>query len=113
MPLYDYVCDRCGRKAIEFQKMSSDPLTECPICKTPTYRKVPSIPNTPLQEFHKPIEMLSIAMEDDEAIKEFVGKCPDVEVSMDPNSPMYGVPLARCRQQKLDALDAAGFVETN
>ena len=33
MPTYDYVCSNCEYKFEEFQKMSDDPLTECPVCK--------------------------------------------------------------------------------
>ncbi|MGD8778892.1 MAG: zinc ribbon domain-containing protein [Ignavibacteria bacterium] len=33
MPTYDYVCTNCGYQFEEFQKMSDDPLTECPVCK--------------------------------------------------------------------------------
>ncbi len=33
MPTYDYVCTDCGYRFEEFQKMSDDPLTDCPVCK--------------------------------------------------------------------------------
>ena len=33
MPTYDYVCTNCEYKFEEFQRMSDNPLTECPVCK--------------------------------------------------------------------------------
>ena len=32
MPTYEYKCVSCGIKFEEFQKMTDDPLTECPKC---------------------------------------------------------------------------------
>ena len=32
MPTYDYACDKCGHTFDKFQKMSDDPLKECPKC---------------------------------------------------------------------------------
>ena len=32
MPNYDYQCLNCGYTFEEFQKMTDDPLTECPEC---------------------------------------------------------------------------------
>lgn len=69
--------------------------------------------NTDLVAFHKPIEMMSIAMEDENEIRVFKEKCPDVEVDLNPESEMYGIPIARNRKGKLQALAAAGFIETN
>jgi len=63
--------------------------------------------------FAVPIEMWSIAMDDDEEIRAFCLKAPDVSVSIDPNDPLYGVPIARNRQQKLQALKATGYAELN
>lgn len=33
MPTYDYKCKNCGYLFEYFQKMTDDPLTECPDCK--------------------------------------------------------------------------------
>lgn len=113
MPIYSYECDYCEHKADEYQKMSSDPLTACPKCKTCSYYRVPTIPHTNLIEFHKPIEMFSIACNNDAEIREMQLKVPGLDISTDPRDEMYGVPIARNRAQKLAALNAAGFVETN
>lgn len=32
MPTYDYACDSCGHSFEAFQKMSDEPLRECPEC---------------------------------------------------------------------------------
>lgn len=110
MPIYSYACP-CGIRRDEYQKMDSAPLTECPGCKRDTLRRVPSVPHTNLREFHTPIEMYSIGLNDDEEIRAFKQKCPDVDVCTDPASDLYGVPIARNRAQKKAALDAAGFEE--
>lgn len=33
MPTYDYKCNNCGHTFELFQKMSDNPITECPKCK--------------------------------------------------------------------------------
>lgn len=33
MPTYDYKCSDCGYSFEHFQKMSDEPLRECPVCK--------------------------------------------------------------------------------
>ncbi|OGU55616.1 MAG: FmdB family transcriptional regulator [Ignavibacteria bacterium RBG_13_36_8] len=33
MPTYDYKCSDCGYSFERFQKMTDQPLTECPVCK--------------------------------------------------------------------------------
>jgi len=33
MPIYEYVCQKCGHHLEVLQKMSDDPLTKCPECK--------------------------------------------------------------------------------
>ena len=34
MPTYDYLCDQCGEHVEIFQKITDDPVRECPACKT-------------------------------------------------------------------------------
>lgn len=112
MPIYSYTC-LCGHADDEYQKMSSEPLTVCPKCQGPWYRRVPTIPHTNLIEFHTPIEMFSVACNNDEEIREMQRRVPGLDISTDPKDEMYGVPIARNRAQKLAALEVAGFVETN
>ncbi len=33
MPIYEYTCQKCGRRLEVMQKMSDKPLTRCPECK--------------------------------------------------------------------------------
>jgi putative FmdB family regulatory protein len=39
MPIYPYVCTACGHEFDALQKISEDPLTECPECGESTLRK--------------------------------------------------------------------------
>lgn len=32
MPIYEYKCAQCGHRLEAIQKMSDDPLTDCPAC---------------------------------------------------------------------------------
>lgn len=40
MPIYEYRCENCGHELERLQKMSDDPLTDCPECDASTLRKV-------------------------------------------------------------------------
>lgn len=33
MPTYDYVCEDCGYNFEEFQSITAEPLSKCPICR--------------------------------------------------------------------------------
>jgi putative FmdB family regulatory protein len=39
MPIYAYKCESCGHAKDVLQKMSDDPLTQCPSCGAPTFNK--------------------------------------------------------------------------
>ena len=39
MPIYEYRCDACGHQDEHLQKVSEAPLTVCPACGKPEYRK--------------------------------------------------------------------------
>lgn len=39
MPIYEYQCTACGQKLEAFQKISEDPLTECPDCHEDALKK--------------------------------------------------------------------------
>ena len=45
MPIYEYQCKSCGYVFDALQKMSDDPLTDCPDCAKPELRKLLSAPN--------------------------------------------------------------------
>lgn len=40
MPIYEYRCENCEHQLEKIQKMSDDPLTDCPKCKKPALKKV-------------------------------------------------------------------------
>lgn len=42
MPIYEYQCEHCEHKIEAIQKISDDPLKECPECKQETLRKLVS-----------------------------------------------------------------------
>jgi putative FmdB family regulatory protein len=113
MPRYDYACSSCGHAAEEVHSIHLDSLTICPKCQKPDYSKQIAQVATDLREFHTPIEMYSIALNDDDEIKEFKRRAPDVDVATDPRDEMYGIPIARSRKQKLQALKAMEFTELN
>jgi putative FmdB family regulatory protein len=39
MPIYAYKCDSCGHTKDVLQKMSDAPLTDCPACGAPAFKK--------------------------------------------------------------------------
>ena len=39
MPIYAYRCDDCGFAKDVLQKISDEPLTECPSCGKPAFKK--------------------------------------------------------------------------
>ena len=44
MPIYAYACAKCEHEFDALQKMSDDPLVECPACGEPALRKLLSAP---------------------------------------------------------------------
>jgi len=113
MPIYDFRCPACEHELIdEYRSMqSANPL--CPLCGEASMEKVPTLTHTDLREFHTPIEMYSVAVENIQDVRELQRRCPDADISDDPADPMYGVPIARSRKAKLQVLKASGFEETN
>lgn len=113
MPIYDYCCDVCQHADIEYMKMNDDGPQPCPVCQSRvSYKRQISLPHTP-QQFHKPIEMDSVACSTIEEVREIQRKCPDVQIDDRPDSEMFGIPVARTRQQKLAVLRAVGYSERN
>ena len=39
MPIYEYRCDNCGHEFDTLQKVSDEPLTDCPECGKPMLKK--------------------------------------------------------------------------
>lgn len=44
MPIYEYACKQCDHRLDALQKMSDDPLVDCPECGEPALRKKVSAP---------------------------------------------------------------------
>ena len=44
MPIYEYACQNCGHTLDALQKMSDDPLVDCPECDQPALKKKLSAP---------------------------------------------------------------------
>jgi len=42
MPIYEYQCQSCGNELEKLQKMSDDPLKDCPSCEKPELKKLVS-----------------------------------------------------------------------
>ena len=42
MPIYEYRCEACNHEFDVMQRMSDDPLTECPECHAQSLRKLVS-----------------------------------------------------------------------
>jgi putative FmdB family regulatory protein len=40
MPTYDYVCDACGNRFEEWQKITDEPIALCPVCGGPVHRVI-------------------------------------------------------------------------
>lgn len=45
MPIYQYQCESCGHELEALQKISAEPLTECPECKEHRLVKQVTAPN--------------------------------------------------------------------
>jgi putative FmdB family regulatory protein len=43
MPIYEYMCSACGHRLEAWQKMSEEPLQECPKCHGSSLRKLMSV----------------------------------------------------------------------
>lgn len=113
MPLYSYkLAD--GSVVEEFQHMSAAPLTEIAGQKAERTVQKPKV-RTQYGEGSntKPIEMLSIALDNEDEIDEFRQRNPGTEISRDRRSASFGVPIAKSRTEKLRMLKNEGFVETN
>ncbi len=44
MPIYEYGCQSCGHTLDALQKMSDEPLVDCPKCGQPSLKKLLSAP---------------------------------------------------------------------
>ena len=42
MPLYDYLCDKCGKKFEDFRSIAERHQAPCPICGKPSEKQISS-----------------------------------------------------------------------
>jgi len=40
MPIYEYMCDKCGHTFDQLQKINEAPITLCPVCANNTARRL-------------------------------------------------------------------------
>ena len=45
MPIYEYRCESCGHEFDALQKLSDNPLQDCPDCDAPSLRRLISAPS--------------------------------------------------------------------
>ena len=45
MPIYEYQCERCSHRLEALQKLSDDPLQDCPECNQSALKKLVSAPS--------------------------------------------------------------------
>ena len=45
MPIYEYRCDSCGHELDALQKLSDEPLKDCPACDADALRRLISAPS--------------------------------------------------------------------
>jgi hypothetical protein len=115
MPMYSYAFDDNSGDGFDiFQHMSEDVLTEHE--GRPCHRTVQMF--RPITCYGKgsgsdPIEMLSIAVDSPGEVREFRKRNPGVEISDFLSDPLFGVPIAKSRSEKLRILKTEKFAETN
>ncbi|GED22445.1 FmdB family zinc ribbon protein [Halomonas halmophila] len=42
MPIYEYACKACGHRLEKLQRLSAEPLTDCPACSQPALDRLVS-----------------------------------------------------------------------
>lgn len=110
MPIYTYRCTECGKDLEEFKHVRE--------CEEPTTCECGGVANrtlglahTDMKNFHNPCELHSMGLAHPDEITAFRKRNPDIKISDDPNDPMYGVPIARNRKEKMSILKTEGYVE--
>lgn len=115
MPMYDYRwTDEKGGTFEHFASIHSDPLVEHegrPCERTIQRPKVRTLYGEGSDT--KPIEMMSVALDNDDEIADFRKRNPGTEISSKRGDRLYGVPVVKSRSEKMRVLKAEGFVEKN
>lgn len=110
MPSHDHQCETCQREETVHNKVTEDPVwPEC--CGEIMPRVYGTAHRTGI--FEKPIEMLSMAVDNESEIAGFRHRNPGVEISHDRANPNFGIPIARTRKEKMAILRHEGYEERN
>lgn len=113
MPLYEYkYMDPAGGIFEDYASIHSDSLVTHkgrPCRRTVQQPKVRTQYGAGSQT--DPVEMFSIAVDNDDEIDAFRQRNPGVEISKKRGDRLYGVPVAASRSQKLQVLKHEGFAE--
>ena len=108
MPSHTHQCQKCHREEVVYNRLSQVPVW--PECCGETMPRVFDTDHR-TGRFAKPIEMLSIALNDDAEIAGFRRRNPGAEISHDRADPNYGVPIAHTRKEKLTILRNEDYEE--
>ena len=111
MPTHYHKCDDCGTTKSITHLIADAPIW--PVCCDQVMPRLSNLRRRPTTAFHKPIEMLSLALNNEHEIAYFRQRNPTADISNDRNSPVFGVPLAHTREEKLRILRNEGFEELN
>ena len=86
MPIYEYECKVCGHKLEKLQKISDEPLKDCPACEEPGLCKLVSAFAFRLKgggwyetDFKDEISRKNVAKEDEKAAESGAGKSTGAE----------------------------------
>jgi hypothetical protein len=97
----------------DFLHISSDipDRKQCPKCLFFSMVREISVPHTH-RDFNKPIEHYSCAPTDPEDVMALRQKLSnEIQMSTDPDDPMYGIPISRNETERQAVLKAVGFVD--
>lgn len=83
MPIYEYACKKCDQRMEALQKITDEPLVNCPECGEPELRRLLSAPRFRLKgdgwyetDFKKKEKQRNVASPDTEPPKEKTGDKP-------------------------------------
>jgi len=116
MPCYEYAYEdvSTGETVELYQTMAEPAYAVHPETGRPL-RRVPQLPRVHGQYGEgngcEPIEMLSIALDNEDEIAAFRQRNPGATISGRRGDPLFGVPIAHSRGEKLRILDREGFQE--
>jgi putative FmdB family regulatory protein len=93
MPIYEYACKHCGHTLDALQKMSDDPLVDCPECGEPQLKRLLSAPRFRLkgqgwyETDFKSDKQRNLVTSDKDAVKSDSGKADKKADKAEPTKP--------------------------